>query len=239
MYKFSIFIIILALSFVSCDKQAILVYQQSAGAYFITDSVSYSFIENPNEQTITVNLPISISGDSAGYDRTVNISIITDSVTNAESEMYEVKEILVETGKFSANLPIVLHYDKRMDEQEYKILFTIVPSNDFALTKLNQRNCTLKFSNKVIKPINWSQLESKFGTYSTCWWKFIMEKTQMTSLPYHPGLAVTDPERWWMTSRELDIYQSFMRLELAKYNAENPPMMHDDGEKVNQLISMP
>lgn len=240
MNKFSFFIIIVILSAISCKKQEIPVYQQSAGAYFTTDSVAYSFIENPNEQSVIVNLPISISGDSTNYDRKVNVRIITDSVTNAEVTMYEVKEIVVEAGKFSGNLPIVVNYDRRMDTEEFKVLFTVAPSEDFALVQLNQRNCVLKFSNKIIKPINWDGgLGDKFGTYSTRWWKFIMEKTQKTSLPYHPGLKVTDPERWWMTVREIDIYQSFMRLELAKYNAANPPMMHDDGEKANQLVSMP
>lgn len=239
MNKFSFILPIIALSVLACNKQEIPVYQQRAGAYFTADSIAYSFIENPGEQSITVNLPISITGDSANYDRKINVTIITDSVTNAQATMYEVNEIVLKAGKFTTNLPITVKYDQSMDSVEYKILFKMASSEDFPLINLNQRNTLLKFSNKVIKPINWDRLESKFGTYSTRWWKFIMEKTKMTSLPYHPELAKTDPERWWMTARELDIYQSFMRLELAKYNAVNPQMVHDDGEKAKQPVAIP
>lgn len=240
MNKLTLYLCLLCnLAFFSCEKQTFPLYKQRAGIYFATSSTTYSFSQNPAEKTVTIDIPISISGDSTIHDRPVRVKIIRDSVTTVEEQMYEIQPAIVKAGKFSCSLPVVFHYDERMDTTQFAILFTIEATEDFPLTNLNKRNSRVIVTNKIIKPENWDQaLAFVFGDYSTRWWKFITEKTNRTSFPYWPRNA--DKEKWWMTQAEVSIYQSFMRLELAKYNAEHKdPLTHDDGAKPNQTVVMP
>lgn len=214
-------------------------YKQEAGAYFGTDTLFYSFVNDPGEKIVTVTLPVYISGNAEAYDRKVTVKVVKDSITDAEEQMYELQETIIKAGEFSGSTPIVLHYDERMDKEDFMIHFAIEKSSDFQVIDLNQRNSTVKFSNKVIKPSNWDYaLATYFGSYSTRWWKFITEKTGMLSFPYWPNAQ--DKVTWWLTAEMMKGYQSFIRVELAKYNAEHKEQMtHDDGPKANQLVTVP
>lgn len=240
MNKLSLYLSIFCIAvMLSCEKQSFPIYQQRAGAYFGSTKISYSFMQNPAEKTVTIEVPISISGDSMAYDRVVNVRIVTDSVTNAEEQMYEIQPAVIKAGQFSGVLPVVFHYDERMDTTEFAILFAIESSKEFPLINLNRWGSRIIVTNQVIKPENWdAALGYKFGTYSTRWWRFITEKTNMTSFPYWP--MNPDKAKWWMKDAEITIYQSFIRLELAKYNAEHKdPLTHDDGPNAKQPVVMP
>ncbi|MGL5682097.1 MAG: DUF4843 domain-containing protein [Marinifilaceae bacterium] len=227
-------------STLSCSQEEISLYEQNAGIYFTQDSTSYSFTQNPKEKSVEIRIPMRISGDSVNYNRTVPITVTTDSLTTALPSMYSVGEAVIEAGKFQGYLPITFHYDERMDKEFFDVTFAISASDEFPVLQLGRNRSVVTITNLVICPMNWNAvLRTYFGPYSTSWWKFIMDKTGLSELPYWPN--ATDKDKWNMTYSEILIYQSFVRLELERYNKNNPdkPLRHDDGDYKDQLVTMP
>lgn len=239
--RYYIIIVVLFLSIFSCSKEKMFVYEQRAGIYFESSTYSYTFIDNPGAEQITISLPVVITGDSVGYDREFTAVIPEkDTISTAESRMYSIGKGVVKAGQFNGSLKFTVNYTPEMDDSVYKVRLSIIPSKDFEEINLNRVNMVISFTNQIIKPANWSWLRWYFGTpYSTAWWKFIMEKTGKTSLPYFP--TNPDKETWWMSAGEVIAYQSLVRIELEKYNAAHPknPLSHDDGDYKDTPITMP
>lgn len=224
----------------SCSKEKTYIYQQNGGAFFDLSEYSYSFIDDPGVTTKIVNLPISISGSSVGEDREIIAEIPEgDTITTAEKVQYKIGKGVVKANQYIGIIPIEITYDERMDDSTFVLALKLVATADFPEVKLNSRTMKLSFTNKIIRPANWSWLRWYFGTpYSTAWWKFIMEVTGRTSLPYFPTNA--DKVTWWMSADDIIAYQGLVREALLKFNAgPKGPLVHDDGEYKNTKVEMP
>ena len=118
-------------------------------------------------------------------------------------------------------------------------------NDDFQELDLVFPSCRLNFTAKIMKPFNWSQLQYFFGTYSTRWWRFIMEKCERTSLPFWDDLwspiPNPDPNKYNMSYYEMSNLQEMIRQELRNYNRNSltGPLTHDDGDLAGQQVVMP
>lgn len=235
--KYLISLVLLSVVF-SCEQEEIMLYEQRAGVYFSSTTMSYSFLDAP-ETEVTVNIGVSITGDSVAYDREFQAIVVDDTLTTASSSMYKVLSGVIKAGEFSGSLPVELYYDAAMDDRTFTVELELIASEEFPEVELNSYNAVVSMSNTIIQPANWSWLKWYFGTYSTNWWIFIRETTGMSELPYYP--TQSDTETWWMDVNTLKAYQGQVRYALAEYNAANPdnPLTHEDGDSVGQAVTMP
>ncbi len=241
--KFTLISICLLLVIVSCQKDEIIIYKQLSGVSFFSNSskanYTYSFVENPGKSMDTINVPVIISGSAFDVDREVIAVAITDSVTTANVEHYEILKGNVPAGEIQGLIPVILkkaaHHDTIIDTLRIKINSNI----DFPLTELGITYCDIEFTSKIIQPANWWILKYYFGPFSTRWWKFIMEVTGRTSLPYNGYNNVS--EEWPMTYTEIGAYKQIVKAALIKYNKEHQsePLKHDDGENEGAVVEMP
>lgn len=234
-----LFLSIFSAAIFSCTKSEFPIYEQKAGLYFNSSEYSYSFVEDITLKQKSIKLVTNISGDSVNYDREFTIQIPEkDTITTAEKDQYVIGKGIIPAGSFTGSIEVKLNYDKRLDDSIYNVRFEIAPNPEFPQLKLNKNYMTVKFTAKVIQPVNWKWLRYYFGDYSTNWWKFVIEKTGKTSFPYFPNQP--DPENWPMSAGEVEAYKFFMQIELNKYNATHEtPFTHEDGAKKDLPVVMP
>ena len=243
MRKFGYYIVgfLFAVGLCGCEKSDMMLYEQNAGVYFETASYSYTFLEDPKATSKVVKLSVDISGSQVDYDREFIVTRpVSDTITTAEDDQYKIGKGVVKANEYNGYVEVEVFRDERLNDSIYTVALEIQPNNDFPEIRLNKKIMQLSFTNKVVKPANWSWLRWYFGTtFSTRWWLFICEATGRTSLPYYPTHA--DKETWWMDVGTLQAYQTIVRLALDEYNGKHPndPLTHDDGDYAGQPIEMP
>lgn len=174
---------LLLVLFEGCEKDEPMGYIGRPGFYFNGNEFSYSFAENPWKTVDTVMLPVIITGKLENYARTLKAEVVKDSSTATEN-MYQLLEGTLGENQSEGFIPVVLKYVPSLDDITVTLKIQAVANDDFQELDLVFPSCRLNFTAKIMKPFNWSQLQYFFGTYSTRWWRFIMEKCERTSLPF-------------------------------------------------------
>lgn len=237
-------LLIAGLGLSSCQKEGIDRYKQRAGVYFSTYETNFSFSSELGIDSKVLRLPVDITGLPEDRDREFIIDLPhVDTITTAEEDQYRIGKGLVKAGEGKGFAEVEVFKDDRLKDSTYVLRLEIRKSPDFPEIRLSRTIMTVSFSNKLIKPENWSYLG--LGDYSTAWWTFVLEVTEGNTLPFWtggPGGTLNpDPEKWYMTYGELGAWQAKIRRELDKYNADHPddPLRHDDGNKRGEPVEMP
>ncbi len=234
----------------ACGKEGIMLYKEAPGIYFNSNATTYSFVENVRNLELgcdTVNIPVLVTGSAVDFERVVDMAVATeDTLLTAESSMYDILGGSIAPGEYSGVIKVQINYIPALDDSVYVACFKLNATKDFPVTDLNQTHFLLSITNKLTQPANWSRLQPTFGNYSNSWYKFILETTGLSSIPYWNSLgsadpANPDPERWTMTYNELKAWAAMVKVALTDYNNQHPgnPLRHEDGEYVGQVVSMP
>ncbi len=162
---FSLFIA--GLSFMSsCDEDEIMTFDNTsyAGIDFTETSKSYSFLTNPDSETIDT-IEVEIVGDTTNYDRTFNVSIV-DSLTTSPAGQYEVIGGTVPAGSLTGSLLVKLYKTEELDDTTYTIGFQVADSEDFTVGAVEYNQFKLSFTNDVVVP-TWTYFRYFFCRYSS------------------------------------------------------------------------
>ena len=221
----------------SCDQEETMIFETDGSVYFTTSDYSYSFLDYPGKQIDTIKLPVQIFGKTADVDRLVKIELVTDDtskVNTAPEELYSLIGGVVPANEQLGSVSLELKYADALQDTVYVFYVRIVPNDDFEDVSYNSRIVEVLFTAKEIQPAN---LRYFWGDYSTCWWKFIKEATDRTSIPYWPGNA--DQDTWWMSDSEFEALQVVVKRELKKYNeTHETPLTHDDGPSKGKEVQI-
>lgn len=222
----------------SCQKEEILKYNQPSGVSFTFKDRSYTFAENPGKSLDTLNISIEVSGNCKDYDRKFSAYVFTDSITTGNEINYEILEGTVKANEFSGKLPILIKKTDDLNDRVDTLRIKLKEGEDFPICELGQDYCDIYYTSKIIKPSNWRYLKGLFGTYSTRYWKFIME-TVGNNVPYYPSHS--DKKKWWMTPGDANTCKQLVKIRLHQYNIEHEgdELKHDDGELANEKIVIP
>ena len=225
----------------SCDQEETMIFETDGSVYFTTSDYSYFFLDYPGKQIDTIKLPVQIFGKTADVDRLVKIELVTDDtskVNTAPEELYSLIGGVVPANEQLGSVSLELKYADALQDTVYVFYVRIVPDDDFEDVSYNSRIVEVLFTAKEIQPANWNgYLRYFWGDYSTCWWKFIKEATDRTSIPYWPGNA--DQDTWWMSDSEFEALQVVVKRELKKYNeTHETPLTHDDGPSKGKEVQI-
>lgn len=236
--KKCLFIILLTILFGSCTKDDIMLFNDDSRVCFDGDKWNFSFIDSENKNETIINVPIAISGLAAEIDRKVKVVAVLDSNTTAEATSYEIFEGLVKANEYKGLIPIRLNNFSKLDTSFVNLRIKIVENDFFKLGDNKKLKYDLTWTNQLIKPANWYWLNWYFGTYSSRYYKFIIEVTGRTQFPYFPKHP--DKEKWNWTPSQVQAYAAKIKDALNKYNLTHAePLKHDDGEKAGQIVEMP
>lgn len=228
----------------SCEQKGIEIYEDKPGVSFEATQTSYSFMDHPGIDQDTLKLTVLLSGLSRDYDRVVKVDVLRDTTTTASEESYELLNGVIRQDEYKGVIPIVLKYTADLDTAIRKLTVTLLETEDFQEIGLGVTTFQILFSARVIKPDNWDPwLYRYFGNYSDSWYRFILEVTNMTSIPCWGTNMETqnpDPEIYWMTPRQATALKNKVKLALIEYNStHDEPLRHEDGEWDGQEVVMP
>ena len=233
----SMFMII---SLLSCTKEGLKMYEDDPGVYFTTPTYSYSFTENINATTKTIYLPIKLSGQKSAVDRTFEVSVVSDSVTTAQTDWFDIQPGELPKNSFDGRVPVILKRNATVDTSIVKLMVKLKGSTE--LDPLFTQTLVISWTGKIIEPVNWRWLRYYFGTpFSTGWYTFMLQNAGVSSFPYDGTLSKTDPITWWWSANQVTAYALKVKEALMKYNAANPgnELKHNDGPYAGQLVTMP
>lgn len=231
-----VLILAVFISAISCNKQSVPLFDTPGGVHFIDTMWTYSFMANPSEQETVVKISTNLFGKTAPYDRKYVVSVITgdeERISTLPAENYELLDCIVPADSCLSEVPIKVKYMPEMDKEVFVLYLNILPNDEFPNVHFKGRKMRLEVTNKLIQPANWNgMLRYYFGMkYSDKWWRFILNSTNRTDLPYWPG---ADPKIWWMDDYEFQANVDLVKIEYDKYNALHPDdkLKHDDGTEV-------
>jgi hypothetical protein len=193
-------------------------------------SVDYSFLTNPEPEFVQ-EVPVTILGDTTGYDRTFNVEVVNDSVTTATPDLYEIIGGKVDAGHFTGKLQVKLKKSAALDSSTASIKVRIVDSEDFNSGNLESREFVINWTNKIIVPA-WSVYLRTYitPTRSTVAFRIFMQLsglTQFTAAEYRI-LGVAGSEALGTK------YGDYIK----QWNKDHPNdiLRHDDGTNVGEPI---
>lgn len=251
--RYNVFIGCLAIVlflFGSCEQEGVTMYEQSPTVYFGESYRSYTFVENLDRIKIgfdTVKLPLQISGSAVDRAREVVMEVVSDDTLHtADASMFSIGKGSIEANEYKGYVALRVNYSQALDDSIYQIRLRLVPNKDFPGVDLYGYTFTVALTNKITVPSNWSRLRSYFGPYSNSWYRFILETTGLTSIPYWSTNGSIDknnpdPEKWTMTLYEVKAYAAMVKVALDDYNRKHPqdPLTHEDGDEKGKPVTMP
>ncbi|SHL97224.1 DUF4843 domain-containing protein [Chitinophaga sp. CF418] len=200
------------------------------------DSVSYTFVEKSSTmRQDTVWLPVRITGNASDHDRAIDLVVVADKTTAIADVHYRLLSYNMPKDSFTTRLGIVLLRDVSLRDTAVVLALSLQSSKDFPLlmkdtmmadgTYYNRSQARIIFTDRLIKPGNWdSYLVTFFGAYSETKLRFIASVLGIATFPSSGPDALGYPT--------LQYYQNAVRNALLAYNADNGPLIDENGNPV-------
>ncbi|UMB55449.1 DUF4843 domain-containing protein [Lutibacter sp. A64] len=220
---------LLLIPFVSCEENEIEAFKALPAVNFVNSSLDYSFVQNTDSEYIA-EIPVQIIGTATDYDRYFNVEVLNDSITSADTSLYEIVEGKVPANAFEGSLFLKVKNAAKLDTTSVSVHLEIADSEDFVKGNVETKNHTFKWSNTIIMPA-WTYYRYFFcRDGSTAAYRVFIAATGRTSF------TISDYRALGPTgAKVLGVqYGNYIR----NYNAEHPdsPLLHDDGAKAGEPI---
>lgn len=205
------------------------------------------FLTTKNHDTV-FSIPVYATGKIRTYDRPFSYTINTDSTTAIEDTNYEIIDPnpVIPAGQESGYIRIRLKRADNIMDEEKKIVFQLSANEHFKLTMpvwypipgtsdkadrlFDATQHTLRITNFIIKPENWTGYVDKDGYEVSTWGEFSVEKyllmCQVLNLSYDDFKAENMP-----SARKSMIAEVMTRYltQLKNGYPETTPVTEKDG----------
>lgn len=191
LYKLFIFVFFAA-TFAACEKD-LPVYNSTQnrlnfGLSSEADTVqTYSFVYTGGVATDTVWYTVRTMGFLSDAARTFELQQVMTGVNDAQVGTHYVsfddetlkKRYVIPAGAVRARIPIVVKRDTTLKKQDYNLVFTFKPNNNFDLGYEAYSKVKLIISDKLSKPTAWRYYACTyfFGTYGPVKHQFMIDVT--------------------------------------------------------------
>ena len=228
----------------SCQKDELMLFSDANRINFADSTTqSYTFIYDDASITgYDFYIRIQTIGDVVNYDRKVKIvqvpeydvtyeyddqGNVTDTIKTVIPNMAVAgkhyvsfddtaaqAEWIVKANSNTASIPIKLLRDASLDSETVRLRVSIAESDDFQMGEVHKREFTLKFSDRLEKPVFWNIniTNQTFGVWSAIKHQFMIDAT---------GERFDD--EWWNTNVNgvtgaQSHYQNFLKNKLVEFN---------------------
>lgn len=223
-----IVIILLLFTAAACTKEERLTYNESPSVYFykfITnpDSINYTFVVKPDSVlTDTLYLNLRITGQASDKDRKVNI-VLGDGSTAQKGKHFNIAEAIIKAGTYDVKVPVYILRSPDEKDSIFVAWFNIAASDDFKPGYNSDLTYKIGITDQLIRPADWSGITELFyGAYSKVKHQFMVSRLGTTAITISTGAQF---------SEIMSILQK-MRVELVKYEAQNGPLIDENGVRV-------
>lgn len=196
MKRISFFIMVIY-GLASCKKEEVPFYSGADGITFYispyaTDSISYSFAFQPiGTEKDTIFLQMRALGTAKGYDRVVKV-VPGTGTTAREGVDFKFPEVVMPADSLTLSYPVVIYNTDLLADQSMRIVARIGVSDDFVVGATGLEtggtravdSYKIWISNKVDRPIYWSDIEYYFGAFSETKFRFMISVLGITDFSY-------------------------------------------------------
>lgn len=224
-----------ALALSSCEKSDPIAFKSKPALVFgqraVSDNkITYSFLGSSSDEG-EVRIPIRIVGFPEDRDRAYELEVVTDTITNAEPELYSIPQGLLKAGLTLDTLSIKVRKTDELDESVADLYLRVKANEEFDQGAIERQYFKVSWSNQAIMP-TWGVYFRTFisAAGSTKAFRIFVETTGLQNF----------------TAADFRIYQQVGAEVLGKkfgdyirtWNAANPDniLVHDDGLQEGQPI---
>lgn len=224
---------------------------------------SYSFIQNPMDESAEFKFPVNIIGLLSDADRKVNF-IVDEENTTAPAGSYELLDAVVPAGKSEGYIRVKISNAAELATMSYELTLKLQSSADFMLGPEQYITAKLIWNNILPAPTN-SNLKRSYNMLIAGETNFV--STSLNSYSTSAHLAIVDALGWddWGSVEAHgsqanpasmdncynylprytwiyvgDLYKAYAKIleeYLADYAATNgSPLLHDGGKLVGQPV---
>tara|TARA_B100001179_G_C18545384_1_gene383561 strand:- start:410 stop:1117 length:708 start_codon:yes stop_codon:yes gene_type:complete len=192
------------------------------------DSLDYSFVISPAsvvEDTLDQELRIRVMGQATSFDREINL-VVEDSSTAVRGVHFDFPNPLVlPANAFEVYVPLYVYRTEDLKEGVKTIYFTLEESDDFTVGYQANNQHIIKLTDQLTRPSDWygGLTDSFYGAYSIRKHEFMVQTLGTTNITMGTGAALS----------QMSSFQQKMLVELVKYEAENGPMIDENGSQVS------
>ncbi len=213
----------------ACTKEELTTYDTSRSAInFISDSVEYTFLANPEDEYIQ-EVDVRIIGSPADHDRSFTVQVV-DSTTTANADQYEIIGGIVKAGEFVGKLSVKLFNSSELSDTTISLGLVIVDSDDFLAGNIENSQFKISWTDKVVLP-SWRYIRFFFcATPSTEAYRVLVASTGLLKFDLSDYRAVGLAGAQALGTQYGDY--------IKQWNKDNPDnhLKHDDGAKAGEDI---
>lgn len=141
-------------------------------AYFEANNYEYSFIDTPDAATADVDIPVTIVGPIAQYDRAIQAQVI-ETGTTATPDQYELVGGMIKAGQTQGVFTVRVHNDPSLEEGDLSVGLRLTDNEHFTIdldtttVRINNQpintRTTLVWTNQLPMPEYW--LKGNYARY--------------------------------------------------------------------------
>ena len=199
--------------------------QQRAGA----DSVLYSFrLYDFNVTEYTLNLIVNVSGYAADRDRPFVLELV-ESQTNVKPSDYTIGDFVMPKDAYTAIIPVGIRRTVPgldLTKEAAKLTFRVVPNEHFQIGAEEQKQYTLMWSDYLIRPESWSNLNYYVGPFTQARFKFIIDFVGLTDFTEYNGNYNL---QFWLQATCLNLLNAYNADPANAGRPEGWPYLNDNG----------
>jgi len=221
--------VITAAIFTACSKKDITAFKASAAVNFVSKSVSYSFLGNPDNEYVQ-EIDVRIIGDAADHDRHFSVEVVSDTFTTAPANLYQVMDGIVKAGEFTGKLYIKLINAPELATTSVSLKVKLIDSEELNAGNIESSEFIITWTDKVVVP-SWSYYRYFFTSVaSTAAYKLIVQTTGYTTFTASQYIAL-GPVGAQAVGTQFGDY-------VKQWNKDHPNdhLKHDDGAKAGEDI---
>lgn len=224
-----------ALLLIGCEKSEPTAFHAEPAVVFDYTTTEgqvnrFSFL-GKSEDVGYVKIPVIINGFPSDQDRSFEVEVVTDTITNADPSDYEILPSIIQGGRVKDTLVVQVFKKAELDTTTKYLYLRVAANENFVPGVLEKQFMQIQWSNQAIMP-TWGTYFRTFisATGSTRAYRIFVETTGLTNF----------------TAAEYRIYQQAGAEVLGKafgdyireWNSQNPtePLVHDDGAQKGQPI---
>ncbi|MCY4780734.1 DUF4843 domain-containing protein [Sphingobacterium sp. UT-1RO-CII-1] len=223
------------LTLISCEKSNPIAFKSKPALVFgqrvvSENKITYSFLGNPLDQG-EVRIPIRIVGFPEDRDRSYELEVVMDTITNAKPELYTIPQGLLKAGVVVDTLSIKVRKTEDLNESVADLYLRVKANEEFDRGVIERQYFKVSWSNQAIMP-TWGVYFRTFisAAGSTKAFRIFVETTGLQNF----------------TAADFRVYGQLGAEVLGKkfgdyireWNAANPTdiLVHDDGLQEGQPI---
>lgn len=178
--------------FVSCENDDYL-YQGTDAIWLsgdsqqnaTSDSVLYSFKANGSVTEATVNLIVTLTGETSDKDRTFRLEVV-DNETNVSSSDYEIGTTIMPAGKCVVTVPIKVKRTATgldLSKQAAKLTLRAGSTDDLIAGVTERNKYSILWCDYLTKPDWWdSMINYYIGPFSQARYQFMLDYANLTTI---------------------------------------------------------